>query len=126
MTLLFSPEQMGILKGGTKILLAVEPPEVLVRLLPTLEDKDRAARAAALMKASKEMHVTSKAGTDLRLPLGDFPVIEEYGFVDAPGRWDHWPSGFSMTFPNKGPASGRGGVDRGHIPLLMKSYLEIG
>lgn len=32
MTLLFSPEQHDILKAGTKILLAVEPPEVLVRM----------------------------------------------------------------------------------------------
>ena len=37
MTLLFSPEQHEILSGGTKILLAVEPPEVLVRLLPTAQ-----------------------------------------------------------------------------------------
>ena len=34
MTLLFSPEQHEILSSGTKILLAVEPPEVLARLVP--------------------------------------------------------------------------------------------
>src|ERR1700756_509857 len=32
MTLLFSPEQHEILSQGTRILLAVEPPEVLARL----------------------------------------------------------------------------------------------
>jgi 2,5-dihydroxypyridine 5,6-dioxygenase len=37
MTLLFSPEQHEILASGTKILLAVEPPEVLARLVPHLK-----------------------------------------------------------------------------------------
>jgi 2,5-dihydroxypyridine 5,6-dioxygenase len=41
MTLLFSPEQHEILASGTKILLAVEPPEVLARMVPTLDDKKR-------------------------------------------------------------------------------------
>ncbi|WP_207479980.1 2,5-dihydroxypyridine 5,6-dioxygenase [Arenibaculum pallidiluteum] len=123
MTLLFSPEQGEILESGTKILLAVEPPEVLVRLLPQEEDKVRVGEAAALLAAAKEMHVTSKAGTDLRLPIGEFPVIQEYGFVDEPGRWDHWPSGFGLTFPNEGQASGRIVLDRGDILLPQKSYL---
>ena len=39
MTLLFSPEQHEILASGTKILLAVEPPEVLARLVPTEADR---------------------------------------------------------------------------------------
>jgi 2,5-dihydroxypyridine 5,6-dioxygenase len=124
MTLLFSPEQAEVLEGGTKILLAVEPPEVLVRLLPSLEDKTRVGQAAAMLAAAKEMRVTSKAGTDLRLPLGEFPVIQEYGFVDEPGRWDHWPSGFGLTFPNERQASGRVVLDRGDILLPMKSYLN--
>jgi len=123
MTLLFSPEQQEILESGTKILLAVEPPEVLVRLLPSLEDKATVGEAAALLKAAKEMRVTSKAGTDLRLPIGEFPAVQEYGFVDEPGRWDHWPSGFSFTFPNEGQASGRIVLDKGDILLPQKSYL---
>ena len=123
MTLLFSPEQQEILESGTKILLAVEPPEVLVRLLPSLEDKATTDEAVALLKAAKEMRVTSKAGTDLRLPIGEFPAVQEYGFVDEPGRWDHWPSGFSFTFPNEGQASGRIVLDKGDILLPQKSYL---
>ncbi|MBP2299799.1 2,5-dihydroxypyridine 5,6-dioxygenase [Azospirillum picis] len=123
MTLLFSPEQAEILESGTRILLAVEPPEVLVRLLPSLEDKARVAAAAALMADAREMTVTSAAGTDLRLPLGEFPAIQEYGFVDEPGRWDHWPSGFGLTFPNERKAEGRVVLERGDILLPMKSYV---
>ena len=102
MTLLFSPEQHEILEAGTKILLAVEPPEVLVRMMPTMADRERVLAAAARSERAREMRVTSKAGTDLRCPLGEFPAIAEYGFVDEPGRWDHWPSGFALTFPNEG------------------------
>src|SRR6201993_3880155 len=77
MTLLFSPEQHDILKSGTKILLAVEPPEVLVRMVPTLEDKKRVMAAAEKLGKAKEMHVTSDAGTDVRFALGQFPAISE-------------------------------------------------
>ena len=122
MTLLFSPEQHEILNSGTKILLAVEPPEVLVRMVPTEQDRERVERAGRKLDAAREMHVTSAAGTDLRCPLGEYPVIREYGFVDQPGRWDHWPSGFILTWPNEGRSNGRIVIDRGDILLPQKSY----
>lgn len=123
MTLLFSPEQHEILSGGTKILLAVEPPEILVRLTPTEDDRTRVSAASELIKAAQEIRVTSKAGTDLRARLGEFPAIREYGFVDEPGRWDHWPSGFVLTWPNEGQSNGKVILDRGDILLPMKEYV---
>ena len=123
MTLLFSPEQHDILSAGTKILLAVEPPEVLVRMIPTLADRTRVKAAAARIAAAQEMLVVSAAGTDLRCRLGEFPAISEYGFVDEPGRWDHWPSGFALTWPDEGCAQGRIVIDRGDILLPQKSYV---
>lgn len=124
MTLLFSPEQLDILKTGTRILLAVEPPEVLARLVPTEADKARVLKAAAILEGAGEMRVTSPAGTELVCRLGEFPVITEYGFVDAPGRWDHWPSGFILTFPNEGGSDGTIVIDRGDILLPQKSYVQ--
>jgi 2,5-dihydroxypyridine 5,6-dioxygenase len=124
MTLLFSPEQHEILQSGTKILLAVEPPEVLARLVPTLADRTRVLAAAAKIKAARQMHVSSPAGTDLTCPLGHFPAIAEYGFVDEPGRWDHWPSGFALTFPNDRTARGKIVIDRGDILLPQKRYVN--
>jgi 2,5-dihydroxypyridine 5,6-dioxygenase len=123
MTLLFSPEQHDILKAGTKILLAVEPPEILARLVPTVDDRARVSEAATLIERAREMHVVSSAGTDMRCRLGQYPAIKEYGFVDEPGRWDHWPSGFILTWPDEGSAQGRIVLDRGDILLPMKSYL---
>lgn len=123
MTLLFSPEQLDILKHGTKILLAVEPPEILCRMVPTAADRVRVLAARKRLTAAKEMHVTSAAGTDLRCPLGDFEPIAEYGFVDERGRWDHWPSGFVLTFSNEGGAHGRIVIDKGDILLPQKNYV---
>ncbi|RCW68559.1 2,5-dihydroxypyridine 5,6-dioxygenase [Pseudorhodoferax soli] len=124
MTLLFSPEQHEILASGAKILLAVEPPEVLCRMVPTEDDRARVLQATNLISRSKVMTVTSKAGTELRCELGEFPAIAEYGFVDEPGRWDHWPSGFALTWPNEGGTEGRIVLDRGDILLPMKCYIS--
>ncbi len=123
MTLLFSPEQREILEGGTKILLAVEPPEILVRMLPTLADKVRVEAASKRIMLAKSMRISSAAGTDLHCELGEFPAISEYGFVDEPGRWDHWPSGFTLTWPNERTAQGRIVIDQGDILLPQKKYV---
>ena len=123
MTLLFSPEQHEILQGGTRILLAVEPPEILCRLVPTEADRARVRAAAARIAQARQMRIASKAGTDLRCRLGSFPAISEYGFVDEPGRWDHWPSGFVLTWPDEGHSNGQVVLDRGDILLPMKDYV---
>ncbi len=122
MTLLFSPEQGEILETGTKILLAVEPPEILVRTVPSAQDRTRVLKAAKLIEQATSMRVTSPGGTNLYCPIGDFPAISEYGFVDEPGRWDHWPSGFVLTWPNEGGASGTIVIDKGDILLPQKRY----
>jgi 2,5-dihydroxypyridine 5,6-dioxygenase len=124
MLLLFSPEQAEILASGAKILLAVEPPEILCRIMPSAEDKVRVTAAGEAIRAAKLMRVTSRAGTDLHCPLGQYPPVLEYGFVDEPGRWDHWPSGFALTWPNEGESHGRIVLDRGDILLPMKSYVR--
>jgi 2,5-dihydroxypyridine 5,6-dioxygenase len=124
MVLLFSPEQMEILQSGTRILLAAEPPEVLVRMTPTEADRARVLRAAETLKVARTMTVTSAAGTDFRCALGQYPLLIEYGFVDEPGRWDHWPSGFLATWSNEGSAEGTIVLDRGDILLPQKSYIR--
>jgi 2,5-dihydroxypyridine 5,6-dioxygenase len=123
MLLLFSPEQMEVLQSGTRILLAVEPPEILVRTIPTLADRTRILRATKVLERAKTMQVTSAAGTDVTFRIGDFPTIGEYGFVDEAGRWDNWPSGFLFTFANEGGSEGTIVIDRGDILLPQKNYM---
>ncbi|MGV3569764.1 MAG: 2,5-dihydroxypyridine 5,6-dioxygenase [Ramlibacter sp.] len=124
MTLLFSPEQHEVLSSGARILLAVEPPEVLVRMVPTRADKERVQAAAKLFDGKRTLRVRSKAGTDLTCALGQYPVVQEYGLVDQPGRWDHWPSGFILTWPDEGATDGTVVLDRGDILLPQKCYVQ--
>lgn len=124
MTLLFSAEQHEILAAGGRILLAVEPPEVLVRMVPTLADRDTVLAASRKLQAARSMHVTSEAGTDVTFALGQYPMLEEYGFVDKPGRWDHWPSGFLATWSNEGSAQGKIVLAPGDILLPQKAYVQ--
>ena len=122
--LLHSPEQNEILAAGTRMLMVVEPPEILAGLVPTPEDKRRVMAAEARLRKAREMRVTSPAGTDLVMALGRFAPLAEYGYVDTPGRWDHWPSGFISTWPDEGSARGRVVLDAGDILLPMKRYVE--
>ncbi|WP_185266714.1 M29 family metallopeptidase [Halopseudomonas xiamenensis] len=122
MMLLHSPEQEQILKTGTRILLAVEPPEVLVRILPTEHDKNRVMAAADRLSHASSIQVTSQAGSNFRAALGQYPVVSEYGFADEPGRWDHWPSGFVFSWPDERSAEGTLVLDIGDILLPFKNY----
>lgn len=124
MFLLHSSEQEEILKTGTRMLLAVEPPEILARMLPTQDDRRRIKAASAVLKQAKTLTATSDAGTNLACGLGTYPVLEEYGFADEPGKWDHWPSGFLATWPDEKSANGTVVLDAGDIIFPFKTYVQ--
>ena len=124
MGLLHSPEQLDILAAGTRMLMVVEPPEVLAQMVPVAGDKQRVMAADARLRAAKTMRVTSKAGTDITVRLGQFKPMPEYGFADEPGHWDHWPSGFIATWPDEGSANGRVVIDEGDMLFPFKMYLS--
>ncbi len=124
MGLLHSPEQLEILAAGTRMLLVIEPPDMLARMIPTTDDKRRVQAAQKCLKAAKIMRVTSKAGTDLTMPLGQFPTLAQWGYADEPGHWDHWPSSFVATWPNEESSQGRVVIDAGDILLPFKFYVQ--
>ena len=97
MFLLFSPEQTQILESGTRMLLCLEPVDVLARLFPTRGLRQRTEAAQALLADAETLRITNAEGTDVVYRLGQYPVMSEYGFTDEPGRWDHWPAGFVFT-----------------------------
>jgi len=104
--------------------MVVEPPEVLARLMPSEDDKRRVMAADARLRVARSMYVTSKAGTDLILPLGQFGTLPEYGYADEPGHWDHWPSGFISTWPVERAAQGKVVIDIGDMLFPIKRYVE--
>jgi 2,5-dihydroxypyridine 5,6-dioxygenase len=93
-------------------------------MIPSPGDKRRVQAAQKRLKAAKIMTVTSKAGTDLTMPIGQFPTLAQWGYSDEPGHWDHWPSGFVATWPNEGASSGRVVIDAGDILLPFKFYVQ--
>lgn len=121
--LLHSPEQSEILEANTRILLVVEPPEILARALPTEELRRQVEAGAETLKQARSLKILSDAGTDLEMQLGEYPVITQYGFTDQPGRWDHWPSSFLYTWPNEGGTNGRVVLNKGDFIWPLNRYL---
>jgi 2,5-dihydroxypyridine 5,6-dioxygenase len=117
-------EQQEILDAGARILLAKEPPEVLMRLVPNDEDKRRVSGAAACLQRAKSLRVTSTLGTDMTAALGEYPLLVQYGLADEAGRWDHWPSAFVATWPNEQSATGTVVLAPGDTILPFKQYVR--
>src|SRR6185295_2679673 len=86
MGLLFSQEQNELTAAGVRVLLVIEPLNVLKQMFPTVDQRRRVEFAGELLGRSKELRVTSGAGTDIRYGLSQYPVLTEYGYTDTPGR----------------------------------------
>ena len=117
-------EQEEILAAGTRIILVKEPPEVFMRLRPLESDRTRVLAAHARLGKAKTMHVQSAAGTDLKVALGEYPCLIQYGFADEPGRWDHCPSAFIAIWPTEGSAQGTVVLAPGDMILPFKTYVQ--
>ncbi|MSQ73507.1 MAG: 2,5-dihydroxypyridine 5,6-dioxygenase [Betaproteobacteria bacterium] len=117
-------EQKEILDSGTRILLVKEPPEIFMRLAPTPDDRRRTLAAARRLASARSMHVKSAAGTDLKVDLGEYSCLMQYGLADEPGRWDHCPSTFVATWPNERTSNGTVVLDRGTTILPFKEYVR--
>lgn len=124
MFLLFSPEQIEITDSGTRMLLVLEPVEVLSRMFPDTDLRRRVEHGESLLKKARRIHITSPAGTDVTYDLGQYPVITEYGYTDTSGRWDHWPSGFLFTQGKDDGVNGTVVLDRGDIVCAFRKYIE--
>lgn len=113
--LLWSEEQHEIQKSGTRILTCIEPIELLTQMFPTEDQRRRVEFSSALISKAKSMRITSQAGTDVTYDLGHFPVVEQYGYTDQPGRWDAWPGGFVFTAGSPTGVNGTVVIDAGDI-----------
>jgi 2,5-dihydroxypyridine 5,6-dioxygenase len=124
MFLLFSEEQLEITNSGTRMLLVLEPVEVLSRMFPDNDLRKRVEFGADLLRKAEQLRITSPSGTDIIYKLGNYPVITEYGFTDEPGRWDHWPSGFLFTGGDDEGVDGTVVLAPGDIICAFRRYVE--
>lgn len=123
--LLHAAELPRILARGARVLMVSnEHPEALERLLPdpALEPKVRAGMH--LLKAAKQMRVSSRAGTDLSVMLEGARVGGVWGYTAKPGTVAHWPGGLCLAFPAAGSVRGRLVLAPGDVNLTFKRYLR--
>ncbi|VTU19158.1 2,5-dihydroxypyridine 5,6-dioxygenase [Variovorax sp. PBL-E5] len=115
---LFSKWLRDIQAKGVRVQMIIDAPDDLYQLQSPPGLKEAVKHAQALYEKTREAHVTSAAGTDLRYRCGEYPVMSQYGMADEPGRFDHWGVGLLHTFPNEGSAQGRVVIAPGDIVIL--------
>ena len=122
--LLFSDEQMAIQAAGARVLTAVEPAPLLARLMPTRELRERVEIAGEVLRGAKTMRITNRHGTDVTYRIGVYPTVEEYGYTDKPGRWDHWPAAFVFTGGADDGVDGQIVLAPGDVLLPFNTYVR--
>lgn len=121
---IYSTAHSEALAAGAKTLMIEEPEDILLRLFPTQELKDRGHAGAELLHAASTIRIASAAGTDLTVSKEGRRGKCQYGISDVPGRWDHWPSAFVSTFPLDTTAQGTLVIDSGDIIIPLQRYVE--
>ncbi|MFT5502483.1 MAG: 2,5-dihydroxypyridine 5,6-dioxygenase [Gammaproteobacteria bacterium] len=107
-----------VMKEGVRVQMVIDAPDDLEQLMSPPGLKQAVQYAHEVYDNTREIHVTSKAGTDLRFNRGEYPVMSQYGMADEPGRFDHWGAGHIHTFPDEGSAQGMVVLQPGDIVIL--------
>ncbi|MDE0157079.1 MAG: leucyl aminopeptidase [Gammaproteobacteria bacterium] len=124
MLLLFSREQIAMQEAGTRVLLVVEPREILERLFPTPQLRKRVEAGERRLSGAKTLRFTNAAGADVTYNLNGKTVLTEYGYTCTPGRWDHWPGGFLATVAADKGVNGRVVMDTNDIIFPLKRFVK--
>jgi 2,5-dihydroxypyridine 5,6-dioxygenase len=123
--LLHAPQMPDILAGGARVMMiSNEHPDALERLVPQEAMRDTVKAAVSRCRATKEMRVTSPAGTDLTVDFRGAITAGVWGWTDRPGTVAHWPGGVVVSFPQAGTVNGTLVLDAGDVNLTFKRYLE--
>lgn len=115
---LFSKWLREVQAKGVRVQMVIDAPDDLYQLQSPPGLKEAILHAQDLYRATREVRVTSKAGTDFTYRCGEYPVMSQYGMADEPGHFDHWGVGLLHTFPNEGSANGRVFIAPGDIVIL--------
>lgn len=115
---LFASWLREVRAAGVRVLMIIDAPDDLEQLMSPPGLKEAVLYGHELYAKTREVRVTSEAGTDLTWRCGEYPVMSQYGFADLPGRFDHWGAGHIHTFPNEGSANGTVVMQPGDIVIL--------
>src|SRR5229473_1035478 len=84
--LMHAAETPEILKAGARILnISNEHPEALERMVPDTALEKRVRAAVKMLRGTKRMRVTSKAGTELDVDMAGASTVGVWGWTDKPG-----------------------------------------
>jgi 2,5-dihydroxypyridine 5,6-dioxygenase len=123
--LLHSVERPALLAKGARIfMVGNEHPEVFERLRPQPGLNELCLMGAQLITNAKRMRVTSIAGTDLHVTLGNVAGRGSAGATRGPGSFGYWPAGLCLTNPAPGSVNGRVVFMPGDANLTFKRYFE--
>jgi 2,5-dihydroxypyridine 5,6-dioxygenase len=127
--LLHAVELPTILKGSDGrvprvLMVSNEHPEILERTVPDPALEGVVRSAMKKLRAAQHMHVTSPAGTDLRIGLNKAVVGGVWGYCAKPGMVSHWPGGLALAFPAAGSVQGTLVLAPGDVNLTFKRYLR--
>jgi len=124
--LIHSSVRTRITGNGKRMLFVAEPADVLERLMGDDDLRKVVEAGGRKLKAGTRLRVTSSVGTDLTADISgeDLPVTHQWGFVDEPGRWDHWPSGFVACFPRDRTAQGTIVLQPGDALIPWQRYVR--
>jgi len=123
--LLHAKELPQILGGGARALMVSnEHPEILERLVPDPALEPKVKAGTKMLKAAKEMRVTSAAGTDLTIDVENAPAGSSWGYTARPGTIAHWPGGLCLCFPAEGSVNGKLVLAAGDVNLTFKRYVD--
>lgn len=124
--LIHSTVRTRITGAGKRMLFVAEPADVLQRLMGDAGLRAAVEAGGRKLRAGAQLRVTSAAGTDLTADISgeDLPITHQWGYVDEPGRWDHWPSGFVACFPNDRTAQGTIVLQPGDALIPWQAYVR--
>jgi 2,5-dihydroxypyridine 5,6-dioxygenase len=123
--LLHSPELGAILAGGARVLMiSNEHPDVFDRLGHDPDLARRVEEAHRRLRSASEMHVTSAAGSDLRIDLTGAVTAGSTGITDGPGSIAHWPGGLVIAFPTANAVQGTLVLGVGDLNLTFNRIIE--
>ncbi len=115
---LFTRWLKEVTDAGGRVQMIIDAPDDLEQLQAPSGLKEACLYGDALYRKTRVARVTSAAGTDLTWECGEYPVMTQWGYADAPGRFDHWGGGHIHTFPNEGSARGVVVLAPGDIVIL--------
>jgi 2,5-dihydroxypyridine 5,6-dioxygenase len=123
--LLHASELPQLLGGGARVLMVSnEHPEILERLVPDPALEAKVKTGTKMLRAAKEMRVTSTAGPDLTIDVEHAPAGSSWGYTTRPGTIAHWPGGLCLCFPSAGSVNGTLVMDVGDVNLTFKRYTD--